>query len=266
MSKWAAFSQALEAANSWGLVCKSEKEVVQGAILQGQRFYFPGDDDLVADDNGFVRFRDTFKHPFVRYSIFSETGGDSGHCLQMMLCVQEVGVSSAESFCFRLAALVNKAGRWVPIPVVECRIIAGVLKCYGEDSDYRAIFDSAHEDILRHEALWTIAVARVLSLLALLGVQNVERQNVEAPQRLNRKRQRNGRLPLYSYHVLKVAGETWDSPYVSGSGAGYRSHLRRGHIRRLATGTVWVRATYVRGSVPGFVDKDYDLSRKAALA
>jgi hypothetical protein len=85
---------------------------------------------------------------------------------------------------------------------------------------------------------------------------------MEPSARLNKKRLLHDRQPLYSYHVLVVDGECWDRPETAQSDekGGVRSHLRRGHIRRLdETRHVWVRATYVHGSRPGFVDKDYTL-------
>jgi hypothetical protein len=98
------------------------------------------------------------------------------------------------------------------------------------------------------------------NLFAMLSLHNVLSAKREPPERLNRSRAIRGKRPLYSYHVLEVDGEAWDDDprEGAGTGAGIRSHLRRGHIRRLdESRRVWVRATYVHGSVPGFVDKDY---------
>jgi len=92
----------------------------------------------------------------------------------------------------------------------------------------------------------------------MLALKNVRPQIDEPPPKLNKKRAASGKLPLYAYHVLEVDGEVW-GPHSKGDGsAEYRSHLRRGHIRRLSDGrAVWVRATYVHGRMPGFVSKDY---------
>ena len=97
----------------------------------------------------------------------------------------------------------------------------------------------------------------VMNLCALLGTKIARASAVEAPAKLNRRREERGKLPLLTYHVLKVDGEVWDSPYVKGDGS-VRSHLRRGHIRRLSPDKwTWVRATLVHGRSPGFVRKDY---------
>lgn len=98
------------------------------------------------------------------------------------------------------------------------------------------------------------------SLAAMLSLKNVKPFSIEPPEALSKKRIKHGKKPLYSYHVLEVDGDLWlphrrDDP----TGATIRSHLRRGHIRRLPSGNVWVRACFVRGGTPGFVDKDYSV-------
>jgi hypothetical protein len=119
----------------------------------------------------------------------------------------------------------------------------------GERVDLGASISATMEDMR------TIAV-----LCSLLEVHDAETPVVAAPPKLQAKRTKHGKVPLYDYHVLRIGGETWDNPYVSsGTGAGRRSHLRRGHIRRLEGKTVWVRATYVHGSKDGFLHKDYEV-------
>lgn len=101
----------------------------------------------------------------------------------------------------------------------------------------------------------------LLETCMLLHCTNVEAVAVPAPKFLNRKRQSRGKRALYEYHVLRVDGEVWDSSAsTTGHGVGVRSHFRRGHFRRIDDARMtWVRATMVKGSVPGFVEKDYDI-------
>jgi len=102
----------------------------------------------------------------------------------------------------------------------------------------------------------------VFTLWKLLGVHDAKQIPVPAPPKLQARRAKsNGSKPrLYDYHVLSIGGEVWDSPHEhTGTGEGTRSHLRRGHIRRLETKNIWVRSTYVHGSKEGFVQKDYEV-------
>lgn len=105
----------------------------------------------------------------------------------------------------------------------------------------------------------------IMFLHVLLSLEDVEVQKRGAPKlsvvgTRNQKKKHKARKS-FDYHVLSINGEAWDSPYetVSGHG-GKRSHLRRGHIRRLANDKrTWVKATYVKGSREGFVKKDYEV-------
>jgi len=100
----------------------------------------------------------------------------------------------------------------------------------------------------------------------LLSLENVKVEKRGAPKlsvvgSRSQKKKHKARKS-FDYHVLSINGETWDSPYenVGGGHGGVRSHLRRGHIRRLSNGkTTWVRAAFIRGSKEGFVNKDYEV-------
>lgn len=104
-------------------------------------------------------------------------------------------------------------------------------------------------------------ICAVQNLCAMLALKNVKTKTIEPPIKLNKKRIKKGKSPLFSYHVLEVNGEVWDKESVArcgNSGRGVRSHYRRGHVRHLSPDrSVFVRDTIVRGAIPGFVDKDY---------
>lgn len=108
-------------------------------------------------------------------------------------------------------------------------------------------------------------ISKVLNLCVMLSLHNVHAENIEPPERLNRKRIHANKLPLYSYHVLKVDGVLWDSDRNADTdeeSTGIRSHLRRGHIRRLTEPErkIWVRPAIVHGKRKGFVHKDYHVA------
>lgn len=132
---------------------------------------------------------------------------------------------------------------WVPGPPYEGRVV----EPYGFDAAPNAL----------------------LGLCEMLACVNVSAESVSVPSALAAKRARTGKKPLYDYHVLKVGGDSWhyERPHGGGSSDGYRSHLRRGHVRRLDEARrTWVRATFVHGAVDGFVDKDYEVKKNPELS
>lgn len=101
------------------------------------------------------------------------------------------------------------------------------------------------------------------NLCLLLSLHNVKTKTIKSPDKLNKKRISRGNNPLVDYHVLVVNGDIWDSEPSGKHNDGYRSHLRRGHIRRLdEERRVWVNSCFVRGRKDGFIDKEYNLSGK----
>lgn len=97
-----------------------------------------------------------------------------------------------------------------------------------------------------------------VDLCCALACANVQTERVEQPPALQRSRLRSGKLPLRDFHVLRLSGDRTmpGERGDSGERAAARSHLRRGHIRRLAGERVtWVNATIVRGR--GFIEKVY---------
>lgn len=99
----------------------------------------------------------------------------------------------------------------------------------------------------------------VLAVLSLLQCVNVETEIIPAPERLNKKRVAQGKLPFVEYKRL-VVRRTLPERLTPGDAthASPRQHLRRGHIRRLpSTRTVWVSQCLVGDPQKGFIVKDY---------
>lgn len=103
-------------------------------------------------------------------------------------------------------------------------------------------------------------VSRLQNLCTMLSLHNVRKSEVAPSSSLQKSRKLRGKLPLRAYHVLEVGGDIWDGVAHGGGNDGVRSHLRRGHIRRLSDDRrVWVSAAYVHGRKDGFVDKSYSV-------
>lgn len=106
--------------------------------------------------------------------------------------------------------------------------------------------------------------------LAAINCSNVGMETVTASAALNSKRIKNGKRPFFDYKVLDIdVGASGGSRTGStGLGASVRTHLRRGHIRRLGekfgNKVLWINATMVNASsTKGVVDKAYRMKKQA---
>jgi hypothetical protein len=117
-------------------------------------------------------------------------------------------------------------------------------------------------DDLIHNDLSTL-VKPLFEFCLTVNCQNVKTVEVPPPVKLQKKRQKNGREPYYTYHVLQLSQQTVSTKEV---GLGYerngsRVHWRRGHLRHLQSGqVVWVRPAIIGNPELGLVDKTYSLT------
>jgi hypothetical protein len=103
-----------------------------------------------------------------------------------------------------------------------------------------------------------LILGSVVEFCAALACKNVDARDVIVPpEKLNRARVRRGKSPLHVYRVLSISGQSANSDDRGGTHASPRIHLRRGHIRRLPIGPVWVNACVVGDKSRGIVTKDY---------
>lgn len=105
----------------------------------------------------------------------------------------------------------------------------------------------------------------ICRFVAALNCSNVITIENPAPEKLNKKRVKAGKQPLYSYKTLHLSIP--DMARNGGAGAGThaspRVHLRRGHIRRLESKSVWVNPCVVGDKRSGVVMKDYAVTFRA---
>lgn len=104
-------------------------------------------------------------------------------------------------------------------------------------------------------------VRAVLELCEALSCSNVTHEPIEKVNpTVNARRVRAGKLPMYETRCLVIdAGRTVStaSGNVNSSHSSPRQHLRRGHIRRLESGNVWVNSCVVGDKAKGVINKSY---------
>jgi len=129
-------------------------------------------------------------------------------------------------------------------------------KLVSKSSDFalRAEFDSISDKL----AIFNILLFKGLTALNCSNVVYIDNKPDEA---LNKKRQKNGKVPLFTYKTLHIDNETKIvKPHQGGTHASPRLHLRRGHVRHYATHSVWIEDMLVGDPSKGFVAKDYNVA------
>lgn len=103
------------------------------------------------------------------------------------------------------------------------------------------------------------ALDAVIEFCLTVNCENVRHVELPPPPALNKKRLKHGKEALFTYKILTIPGEaSGDHAGAGGDRQGPRLHLRRGHLRRLQSGSiVWVRHALVGTAERGVVAKDY---------
>ncbi len=98
-------------------------------------------------------------------------------------------------------------------------------------------------------------------LIEALSCKNISTANHQEVSVVNGKRIKEGKLPFYETKMLVIdtrassAGKAGNG----GSHASPRQHLRRGHIRRLPNGNIWVNSCVVGDPTKGSINKHYSV-------
>lgn len=93
-----------------------------------------------------------------------------------------------------------------------------------------------------------------------LDAEVAVRNMVRAPHKLNMKRERAGKLPLFDFHIVRINRKPRANRAPGVPGEEYthkRLHFRRGHWRHYETFKTWVRWALVGDPDLGFIDKEY---------
>lgn len=106
------------------------------------------------------------------------------------------------------------------------------------------------------------AARHLFELLEALSCKNIEQTIIQHENKeQNDKRARKNKLPIYEERILTIKATPKEGMDIgAGAHASPRQHLRRGHIRRLDTGNVWVNACVVGSSEKGVIKKSYNVT------
>jgi hypothetical protein len=251
------------------------------------------DDGVILDGGGFSLAGQTVHLPFKRitieYFVFSETDPQKGESFDNKRVVIAEEISRSElcglpvliesEFYIKATCVTYHPGHnlWVPDGGFS------ITPCTGWDTDlgdsyaispiqrekYKGIVADCfpfkfHGGVSPRliESIKQDSVSNVRSIFELieaLSCRNVSTVNHQDASPANAKRIKAGKLPIYETKMLVVdtnytpSGKTREG----GSHASPRQHLRRGHIRRLQCGNIWVNSCVVGDPSKGRIDKQY---------
>lgn len=103
---------------------------------------------------------------------------------------------------------------------------------------------------------------QVRAITVALDAEIATTEIIRAPHKLNHARERNGKLPIMSYHIVNLAHRSRAIPLApSDHEPAYhvRLHFRRGHWRHFENHKTWIKWMLVGDPELGFVDKEYRL-------
>lgn len=105
-----------------------------------------------------------------------------------------------------------------------------------------------------------VVIRLIYDFLAVTNCSNtVIEEAIKAGKHINKSRAKKGKAPLFDYKILAL--DFASKGLANGQGENRenfkRSHLRRGHIRKLKDKTIWVNGCLVNGKKKGYVQKDY---------
>lgn len=123
--------------------------------------------------------------------------------------------------------------------------------------DYWICYEKKAKEMPPFQLAWK----QIRAISIALDAEVAETDVIRAPHRLNIKREKSGKLPLFDYRVVKLGNRHRVKTLSSDSNIKTRKrlHFRRGHWRHFETSKTWIKWTLVGNPDLGFVDKEYRL-------
>lgn len=172
------------------------------------------------------------------------------YCYSLKLFIQDRQVGVIHSAPYYLDILLDTAKE--------------TLSVYFQEELFNLDPSFTQEQRAEHAASYDFVVKQVWLFLAALNCANITTKVVPAPAKLNKARAKSKRPLMREYKVLeldlghKETLEYADEEELKRNGSQKRLHFRRGHVRRLTSGTtVWVSHCLVGQKKLGLIDKEY---------
>jgi hypothetical protein len=111
--------------------------------------------------------------------------------------------------------------------------------------------------------LMVLVTKQIRAISIALEAEVAATDIVRAPHKLNHQREKSGKLPLFDYHVVKLAHRTRPVPlpddHVPSARKRQRMHFVRGHWKHYTNHKTWTK-WFLKGDPDlGFIDKEYRL-------
>ena len=231
------------------------------------KFVLPFDGKIINDD----KFKAIEKEAEVRMpfkSFVLEFQADPGFPINEYSASKRIILvhEDQDTFTYTPITYLDFCKLWIILPCTRIsRFIstgsAGGAKIF----EHRSMFTTDSYLMFRNTEAGRYESGVVLGFLNALSCRNVHVEKSPAKSTKQGKKVKTA-LPFDDYHFLTVDVPGKASARGEGFGGSHRSpreHLRRGHIRRLDTGPIWVNACVVNAGIGSKVGKSY-LLRKSA--
>lgn len=232
-------------------------------------YYLPPLADLSDELTGSKRLivaREVRNDPADRLKYFNDSSADIGGTSEFIIvlqCAKFIKRFNAWQPCpiaavipskwDNIAGLKSESSRkdGVSIAATILTLMPGIMKNLGE----------REEELSEELASETVVL---LELLEALSCKNVEESIHKEASLKNKQRIKSHKLPIYEtkFLTLKPTVKQVSGVISTRTHASPRQHLRRGHIRRLESGNIWVNSCVVGDAERGIIDKQYKVLSK----
>lgn len=233
-------------------------------IKNAVKFKIPACDQLMPEDENPTKTALNFiqeanlPFPSIAIELESESVGEHQNCDMIVVAKQVDEYINIYAY--------NKTETW-QIMEHDCDVDVIHVQFNRFNFESRLIgFDSSQldDDKISSMGNWFLGVPlrAVLNLLCTLSCTNTQISDhpVKASKLKNDLRKKKKKLPFFEFKILTIDSDkprSNNSTHSNGTQSGKRVHLRRGHIRKLAKGNVWVNACVVGDKSKGSIEKEY---------